>query len=323
MKQLYIVENTTGLLHLEITPEIVDIPRNPNRTYMATIGANFTKQHWFTLISEADEIVYNPLSPYELPIESMQFFINSMLVYAKHVLKKPVTGNSDYVADQVDPLLFIGFDYWPRQDRNILWVAGCSYAHGSMLPRYKEQRYGEIMRQRLKMPAVFRVRPGSSIVWAGYQLLQSEIQKDDIVVWGITGAGRYTYYEDKQLYSLTGSAGEATAWSDAFFEKQYYYHQTTQSVVYDSWHVIDAVVKRCRAVGAKLVMTMFDLSTTEHEAILFRYLSQYPEFFAMYDFNRPRYVDYADDNMHPGPEQHKIYAQRFLEEIDKRYGTQT
>ena len=74
-----------------------------------------------------------------------------------------------------------------------LWVAGCSNAYGYGLAD-RSERYIEIISKNTNMEYSDLCLPGSSIDWAADQILRSDIQPNDVVIWGITGIHRISYY---------------------------------------------------------------------------------------------------------------------------------
>ena len=65
-----------------------------------------------------------------------------------------------------------------------LWVAGGSMT--SAIGVAPDQRYGQLVANALDMPCSFLAQPGSSISWAADQILRSDINSGDIVIWEVT-----------------------------------------------------------------------------------------------------------------------------------------
>jgi len=77
-------------------------------------------------------------------------------------------------------------------DQNQLWAVGDSITTGYGITF--EQAWGTILGKKLKIPVSTLAESGSSIEWAADQILQSDIRKDDLVVWGLTTLNRIPYY---------------------------------------------------------------------------------------------------------------------------------
>ena len=60
----------------------------------------------------------------------------------------------------------------------------------------KKQTYGYLLSQKLNLPISTLATPGSSISWAADQILRSDIQENDIVVWGLTSENRLTFWDE-------------------------------------------------------------------------------------------------------------------------------
>jgi hypothetical protein len=78
---------------------------------------------------------------------------------------------------------------------------------------------------------------------------------------------------------------------------------------------IERVVNFCKKIGAKLYFGGMIVDVND-----IGYISKYKnyiQFYGLWGLNRQKiFYDVGKDNLHPGPETHKIYAEKFLEQIN-------
>jgi hypothetical protein len=209
-----------------------------------------------------------------------------------------------------------------------LWIVGCSIAHGvGVLPK---ERWGALLAQTLGLEPVFLTAEGSSIEWAADQILRADIRANDTVCWGLTTPNR-------------------TLWYNEHGQEQHilnvYYH-THPDFHIDRRHLVDLNLARkavnyvqqvqnyLNRVGCRYAIGYTLPGLTEHREIVSKNLTNTPGFFIAYDPDRIKYVDAAafftrtrpvnnlfidvgTDGFHPGPQQHIVYAEQFLKELDK------
>jgi hypothetical protein len=184
-----------------------------------------------------------------------------------------------------------------------LWITGCSYAYGFGLNE-SNQRYIEIIAKEIHRSFSDLSSPGSSIDWAADQLLRSDIQQDDIVVWGISGINRVDYYIDNQRITVPGIIDYPSAGLKKFFDKMI----TDDNRVNQSVKLIYQVKNFVEKAGAKLILIFHkDLSLYEHAKVFEQYL-----------WTLDSYVPISDQqdstvDGHPGPVTNKIWATEILE----------
>lgn len=192
-----------------------------------------------------------------------------------------------------------------RQSQNPqLWIAGCSISLGVAVESF--QTYGYLLEQEFKLRRTNLTQNGSSITWAGNQICQADIRKDDIVCWGLTGWDRMTHINQNELHHINSANVTNFKHIDPNC-------LTDINNVYLEIMAIKNVDNFCKKIGAKLVMLglmtdwdsyfkLLDLPTLEQ-------LTLWPA----------GYVDLGSDNMHPGPEQHKLFAAQFIKLYKKLY----
>jgi hypothetical protein len=177
-----------------------------------------------------------------------------------------------------------------------VWIGGCSVPHGIGVE--KNQRFGHLIEQGLDRPTYHLTRPGSSVEWAADQLLRSDIHPTDIVVWGLTQEVRAPRAVDLRIDSW----GDQTA-----FDVEYLMDETR---FYKALTSVYQVINFCSKIGCQLLL----LPTICSEKLIMSLIHR-PELISLpYQAN---FVDLGTDNVHPGPEQHRIWAEHCLNIINQ------
>ena len=193
-----------------------------------------------------------------------------------------------------------------RSSESQLWGVGCSFTYGIGVE--SNQLYINLIAEKLKIPVSLLAQPASSITWAADQILRSDIKKDDIVIWGLTEFCRFPYYKNNQVTHITSQSKDFSNLKLL---------ADTDYLTYIGLQSIFQVINYCNKIGAKLLIGGFLM--TEETIELLRNTKEF--FLAVphyYKFNQNHYVDLGSDGLHPGPEQHKLYCENFLEEMVKR-----
>jgi hypothetical protein len=191
-----------------------------------------------------------------------------------------------------------------QSDQPQLWVAGCSISHGEGVEL--NQRYGQLIANELNLPVSFLTRPGSSITWAADQILRSDIQSGDILVWGLTSMERIPYFKDNQLWHLNG----------LFYKNQSYFNMIVpfnrlfeKDVIYQAITDIHKVINFCNKLNVKLVLAGI-LTDLNH------YTLNFDNYVPLCYYSDKAFVeqfkDLGTDNSHPGPLTHAWYAEQIL-----------
>jgi hypothetical protein len=193
-----------------------------------------------------------------------------------------------------------------------LWVVGCSISHGVGVDQ--DQKYASLLESSFRRPVSMLTQPGSSVSWASDQICRADIQKDDTVLWGVTSWGRLTYAHAQQIHHV--NTGRLPLLAQTVPEKIDSFAQEIDSVncFYHSLLAIRRAEHYCVKLGAKLVMLGVLPDWHNSHALLdttrFRQLIYWP---AMY-------VDRGTDQQHPGPLQHKLFAEEFTKFYFELYG---
>lgn len=245
----------------------------------------------YEVLDKADVIYYSP--PAHWADQSTDFFSitsqKSLTLYFLlliHNQKRNVTGLdlSEYVNNQ-----YISLQSIRRTPGVKIWNAGCSIANGVGVDQ--PQRYIDLISTTTGIPVVDLSMPGSSIEYASDQLLRSDIQRNDIVVWGITQETRFPVWHSTLKKVVAGKHTIETL---------------TETRVYKSVTNIHQVSNFCQKIGAALVL--IPILCSENLCLL---LSALKDFYQLPYQTKP--IDYGNDNLHPGPLQHKMYADFLLD----------
>jgi hypothetical protein len=209
-----------------------------------------------------------------------------------------------------------------------LWIVGCSIAHGIGVKA--EQRWGNIVAHKLNIPPIFLTAEGSSIEWATNQILQADINSDDTVLWGLTTPNRFMWYDD---------VGNAQHILNVYYQNNPHFqsvdkkHLVDLNLAYKAVDYVRQIQNYLNKIGCKYAIGSTLPGLDEHRKILIEHLETTPNFSIMYDSKRIKYVDSAtffklstplnnlfddigSDGFHPGPKQHKLYAEQFLKVLN-------
>lgn len=190
-----------------------------------------------------------------------------------------------------------------------LWIAGCSISHGIGITA--NERYGQILSNKLNLACSFLTRPGAAIDWASDQIIRSDIKRGDIVVFGVTNVERLTYVYDQELVGVTTKTYKIKPHLNKIFPE---HNLVTENTFYQHVTAIERVINFCNKVGATLVLVGL-LSQTNPN--LMRFLTTIPNFVQYpykITFNNTDldFIDLGNDQRHPGPIQHSLYADFIL-----------
>lgn len=192
-----------------------------------------------------------------------------------------------------------------------LWVVGCSTTHGTGVN--VGERYQDIIKQNLNLESTDLSYPGTSISWARDQILKSDIKKDDIVIWGLTTMGRFSWFDNDILSHVSGP-------------NYYKLHPDFDKVVpfsllecphrmYEAVSSVQQVNNFCNKIGAHLI-----IANIHGNIDLLSDFAKYKGFVMIhgtrglnFDSN---FLDLGSDQSHPGPKTHRYYADMILEKIN-------
>jgi hypothetical protein len=183
-----------------------------------------------------------------------------------------------------------------------LWIVGCSIADGVGVKQ--DARWGHLVASELDLPVSFLTKAGTSIEWAADQILRSDIRSNDTLVWGITSVSRFMKYSDDGILQNVHPG-------------RLYKHNikevTFPNQSYKASHYIQQVTNFLKKVGCQYrLLVMFP--PFEHQYIPLHLTLLDKNAIIGYNENM-KFVDIGSDGVHPGPEQHKIYARKILNSL--------
>jgi hypothetical protein len=162
------------------------------------------------------------------------------------------------------------------------------------------------------MPEVMLARPGASIKWAADQILRSDINRGDIVVWGLTTLHRTEYAVDWELKTTSMVSSDKIIPKELRYYNLDYFDSTTNIV--STIRAILQVVNFCEKIGAQLYLA--NLLEITWFPIIFK---DYKDFINLAETDESPYcfkfIDKGTDNIHPGPKQHQQYAKQIFDFI--------
>lgn len=178
-------------------------------------------------------------------------------------------------------------------DGRCLWISGCSISHGIGVD--PAERYGTQVGNILSIPTYHLTRGSSSIEWAADQILRSDIRSGDVVIWGLTQETRGPLARNGRVLTLPDS-------------KNFIEQRLDETRYYKAISSVNQVINISRKLDWQLILLPLICSEKLHMDLV-----HHAEFHNMP--YQTKYVDLGTDNLHPGPEQHKIYANFCLDVI--------
>jgi len=204
-----------------------------------------------------------------------------------------------------------------KSDSAQLWIVGCSFSHGSGVN--SNERYGQLLSDKLNLPVTFLTQPGSSIRWAADQILRSDIRKDDIVVWGLTGVSRFPYLDESNiLHHVNTNNFNSTKNIKNYFQEQIL---VSNHLMYDAISSTEQVFNFLKKISSKFILAAMPCNTPSYDLKIYNYVSNLDYAIMLYDIHNYSFIDVGHDQQHPGPKQHQIYAQKILKAINEDKST--
>jgi hypothetical protein len=249
------------------------------------------------LLSRSDNIYYMPPESWSDDDGSFSWGKQKILLefylYHCQLSGKQVTGLdlAEYKNSKYLDLVAIR-----NNDAQSLWVCGCSITHGKGIN--DDQKYGNIIGKTLSVPTYHLTALGSSLEWQADQILRSDIRKSDIVIWGLT-------HEKRAPLSKNGMT---VPWPDDTIENvEYRLHETR---FYKAITSVYQVINFCNKIGCKLIL--LPIICSENLQINLIHQDCYYQLPHQFDF-----LDLGTTKVHPGPKQHRAWADFCLEILQK------
>jgi len=312
--------STAILLDHKNWPTVI-ADRTPSVVYTALGDLPNDSQTIYKILDSADQIVYCPpqqwsdnktIDPYDIT-DSIQgntewflFLINNQ----KHNV-------SNFDLAHVSCSEALQLQDTRKTNNRQLWLAGCSITHGIGVD--SDQRYGEILARQLDLPVAFLTAPGSSIPWVADQILRSDIQANDIVVWGITDENRFCYWQYNNTVGHVNSAHRKWQPKINFSERTLDKLLTDGNCFYQALIHIHQVVNFCKKINAQLLLFgIFESSTLSLNLATLDPYTHYHNPATHSDNRSKSFIDLGSDQSHPGPKQHQHYADFCIKELQHR-----
>lgn len=202
-----------------------------------------------------------------------------------------------------------------KVDSSQLWVVGCSFAHG--LGVMKEQKFGHLLANKLNLPVSYLTQPGTSISWAADQILRSDIKKNDVVVWALTGASRITFLSDKNILCHIGVGNYDSLFAvHKFINKNFL---ASNHMIYESFTHIGQVSNYLDKIGASFILAVMPLNGPEHDLQTIAFSKTIKNSVILFDQDDYSFIDLGMDNLHPGPLHHEWYADQIYSKFKNLY----
>jgi hypothetical protein len=278
----------------------------PTRTAYSSLGDIDNIDIFFQLCILANKIYYRP------PICWSDSSSDSK---SKQLTEQILAGLSQSVpVDGIDKIIdqkkYFNKDFLQdhrKVSESQLWVAGCSITNGTGVS--KNQTFKEIIAQKLKLEYSDLSRSGSSIIWQSDQITRSNLQPNDIVVWGLTSPNRLPVF-DQDIVHLSSSQYQQSTTALTKFPIELLDNTT---LMYHNILAVKRVHNFCKKIGVQLVILglMYDFYNNYlyYDVPTFRQLMFWPK----------KYPDVGTDGKHPGPESHQMFAKEFFELYSKLY----
>jgi hypothetical protein len=194
-----------------------------------------------------------------------------------------------------------------KTDARQVWVVGCSFAHGAAIQ--PSERFGSLIAEQLNLPVSFLTFPGTSISWAADQILRSDIRKDDIVIWGLTGCGRFSFVgENNNVYPVTTNDYHHAKEFKMLVKENFL---VSNHLLQDAITKIAQVTQTLDRLAIKYILGVFPLNDEQREKQFLQYVSQNKNSLLLY--HPQGFIDLGRDDSHPGPKHHKWYADTILD----------
>jgi len=265
-----------------------------------------TEAVFYQVLQKADVIYYCPPTKWsdytdEFTLQNMKQ-ITEYFLYLIHLEKNNVQGFglSEYANNS-----YLNLQNKRRKSNNQtqLWIAGCSVTAG--LGVNPDKRFATLVAKNFGGQFVDLSKGGSSIEFAADQILRSDLQQGDVVLWGLTSEYRALIWNRKKMQS------------DAINPYTFDYQNTNKADdIVDETRLFKAVISYsqvenfCQKIGAKLIA--IPIICSEALQLMLHAHECYYQIPYM-----PCYLDLGSDNQHPGPKHHQWYADQINNILNK------
>jgi hypothetical protein len=168
---------------------------------------DYTPKDLNKIFLEAKQVIYCP--PVNWKNNELEYYTKGWIEYisSRRSVKtlragKYGLGPTDYESqDFIIPSFLKPIADRLTDDKQI-WMAGCSFTNGHGLDD-KNSRFGQLFADNLNLPVSFLTMNGASNQWTADQILKADIRSGDILFFGVTGTARSTIYTKDRLWPIT------------------------------------------------------------------------------------------------------------------------
>ena len=188
----------------------------------------------------------------------------------------------------------------------VLWTAGCSITEGIGVTH--KDRWGTLLAKNLNLVEVTLAQGQTSIYWSADQLLRSDIRKNDIVVWGLTQIARSQISKNWNFKPISPTNYDSIK-KDKHQELTLDYLESETNALLSVRSILQ-VINFCQKIGATLYLAnMLDITWVK---VALARLENFVDLTEDLKINGTtlEFIDLGSDNSHPGPEQHRQYAEK-------------
>lgn len=312
---LFVGSNDSNLAKAAQSVNLTAYLINQNNQHQTHSGVAYTSisdleslNDFASLLRQADSIIYVPAPDWILNQPAKQnserYWIEQYLyIFSLDNTKKIINCPSLYLP--TNDKLMLTLNAQRKNNDKHLWVSGCSTTLGDGVELH--ERYANILAEKLNLPLCMLAKTCASVAYSADQILRSDIQTGDLVIWGITVHNRKTRYDEKN-----SKLNHVTVQNVKDQNKKI--DLTDPTLLYDSITAIYQVLNFCHKINAKLILVGIH-SSDEFCA----YLKDIPLYVHASGFHgvtkTDMFIDIGNDNMHPGPLMHQFYAEKILSKL--------
>ena len=199
-----------------------------------------------------------------------------------------------------------------------IWAAGCSITNGYGVQ--SNQRWSTLLAKKLNCNEISLARNGSSINWAADQILRSDLQEGDIVVWRLTNVPRIDIAKDWEFKSVTIATYHKQSKNHQYWNLDFFESQTQ---VLGAMRNILQVINFCKKIKVELyIVNLLDIAWVSTSLRSYDYYIDLTTDLQIVG-NNVTFIDVGSDNYHPGPAQHEQYATKIFNFIKENNHGQT